>query len=151
MQMIKNINKIFEPIKTVELNYVSGDFFPHVEIREGIVCYDEEVDPSCLLHEIGHLALLPSYIRCQVDGNVEAIDYEEKDEIYFTGNENHIIIWQYFVSKQLNFPSEYSLLENSDIDFVKSHFIKKSYKIFENLNMGFDLKTKTFKNIVGKE
>lgn len=91
-----------------------------------------------------------TFIRNKIDGDVDDVNCEEKDKIYFTGNENHIIIWQYFVSRQLKFPSEYKLLENNDIDCIKSHLIKKSYNIFESLNMGFDLKSKTFKNIVGQ-
>lgn len=150
--MITNeeLRQIFAPLEIIEVNYVSGSFFPNVGIKQGAIHYDKEVAFECLLHEIGHLALLPEDVRKKIDGDVDltAEQQSESGQFYFQGNEDHLIVWQKCVTEQLNLPKYAKYLEESDKDCYKN--INKDFvaHLFNKLGMGFDPESKTFTNIV---
>ena len=147
--MIGNLNKLFHPLEITELNYVSGDFFPHVEIRNGKIYFDDEVEDACLLHEIGHLALLPSHIRKRINGDVELAETADQAlEPYFTGNEDHLIVWQKRVTDQLHLSLEAQYLERSDAQCYYNIDREAVIELFNVLEMGFDSVSGTFEKVV---
>ncbi len=94
-------------------------FIKYCAIINGAVYYNsEKCEPSILLHEIGHLAVLPSEIRKYIDGDVELsllecyendimeeLGYEsvytEKFNKLIHGDEEAIMAWQYCVARYL--------------------------------------------------
>ena len=54
---------------------VAGDsFLPGVRIESGCLVYDPDqiISPGDLLHEAGHIAIVPSRLRGQLSGNIDA-------------------------------------------------------------------------------
>lgn len=64
-------------LKSEKVTATSG-LLPEIEIREGRVLYTSSCHPGDLLHEAGHLALLPSRWRGWVNGDVS----ESSERIY---------------------------------------------------------------------
>ena len=56
-------------------------FFPNVWIDTGIVYYNEKTHPGDLLHELGHLAVTPSWLRPCIKGDVENWVYDTSEEM----------------------------------------------------------------------
>lgn len=54
-------------------------FFPNIWIDCGIVYYNEKTHPGDLLHELGHLAVTPSWLRPYISGDIE--DWDDSPEI----------------------------------------------------------------------
>lgn len=148
-----DLNKEFYPIKFHKVEYVDGDFFPHVEIEKGEIIYDDEADDASLLHETGHLALLPNNIRGEITGDIDdSLADEEGNRFYATGNEGHIIVWQFYIVRQLGIPEylwqQYQLLEQSDFKCITFQTIRNSANIYNELKMGFNFKKLRFDSIV---
>jgi hypothetical protein len=83
-------------------------FFPDIWLDRGKVYYNEKTHPGDLLHELGHLAVTPSWLRPYLKGNVEdwtyntsaemqALEDEHKDDPFFGcyGDEMAAIAWSY--------------------------------------------------------
>jgi hypothetical protein len=51
---------------------VHDSFLPHVRISKGEIVYDTQADVSDLLHEAGHVALIPAKYRHLCDGDMDA-------------------------------------------------------------------------------
>lgn len=56
-------------LKTIERTGSTG-FLDHVDIEDGAILYDAEALPSDLLHEAGHLAIMPPAARPFANGNL---------------------------------------------------------------------------------
>lgn len=61
----------------LEINFDS--FLPNVWITQGIVYYNSLTHPGDLLHELGHVAVTPSWLRSDLKGN---LDWEENPELW---------------------------------------------------------------------
>lgn len=95
-------------------------FIDNCWINYGEVFYEPtKCEPHNLLHEIGHLALLPSEIREYINGDVEEClgfcydanimlelgyedPYSEKYSRLVNATEDAVLAWEYCVAKHLN-------------------------------------------------
>jgi hypothetical protein len=53
-------------------------FLPRVWIKNGIVYYDKWTHPGNLLHDLGHIAVTPSWLRLHLSGN---LDWSQSPEL----------------------------------------------------------------------
>ena len=76
----------------------AGTFLPGVVLRDGGVVYDPEggLHPGDLLHEAGHLALLPPAKRGVAGGDLTEQFPEE------AGAEIGVILWSFFACRHLD-------------------------------------------------
>jgi hypothetical protein len=79
-----------------------GSFLPGLRIRRGELAYDPQrlLWPGDLLHEAGHLAVLPAALRAQADD-----DLKELPEADF-GGEQEALAWAYAAACALGLPLE---------------------------------------------
>ena len=79
-----------------------GSFLPGVRIRQGALEYDPHrlQWPGDLLHEAGHLAVLPAALRGQADDDLQGLDEAE-----FAG-ELEALAWAYAASVAIGLPLE---------------------------------------------
>ncbi|MES2382762.1 MAG: hypothetical protein V4538_17075 [Bacteroidota bacterium] len=87
----------------IETNYMQIDeptFLPGILIKEGVIHIDTDklLYPGDLLHESGHLAVIPKNERTLVGGNLG----EAKDEQTAMGEELMSIAWSYAAITYLN-------------------------------------------------
>lgn len=63
-------------IDVIEMPLEKDTFIPGIYIENGKLLVDEEklLYPGDLLHEAGHIAMIPSHLRCYANGNVGQID-----------------------------------------------------------------------------
>ncbi len=63
-------------IEVIEKPFNEETFIPGIYIEKGKLLVDEEklLYPGDLLHEAGHIAMVPSHLRCYATGNVGKID-----------------------------------------------------------------------------
>lgn len=74
----QELNKI--GLHTVRDEKATG-FLEKVEIRKGGLLYQRDATVSSLLHEAGHLAIIPAYFRRQADNDIEEVIYKMMDYI----------------------------------------------------------------------
>lgn len=77
-------------------------FLPGIEIVDGALVYDVEklLYPGDLLHEAGHIALIPKVHRHKVSGNL-------KDQSFTDGGEEiAAMLWSYAACMQIGLPPE---------------------------------------------
>ena len=146
--MLNNLEEIFAPLKFHKRDQIEGSFFPHVEIHKGEIYFDEEVGLEFLLHEIGHLALVPARIRGYISGSMDSVGSNGFYEFFFTDNEDHLIVWQREITDQLNLPEYCKYLEKSDEECYSIIDKKEVSQLFNRLGMGYNLTNKTFSHIV---
>jgi hypothetical protein len=85
-------------------------FFSNIWIDCGIVYYNQKTHPGDLLHELGHLAVTPSWLRPYVSGDIE--DWDDSQEICILaeqhkddpcfgcyGDEVAAIVWSYVAAQ----------------------------------------------------
>lgn len=53
-------------------------FLPRVWVKNGIVCYDKWTHPGNLLHDLGHLAVTPSWLRPHLN---EDLDWSQSPDL----------------------------------------------------------------------
>lgn len=84
-------------IVTVPRKMAGSTFLPGIKIENGKLFYDpdEMAFPGDLLHEAGHLAVMPAAERCSLSGNVG--DGDENA----LGNEIAAILWSYAAVKHI--------------------------------------------------
>ena len=73
---------------------------PNIYIRNGVIEYTLEATWQDLLHEAGHMAVIPSSIRSLMSDNLEASDEvlgsdPATYELYMAGSEAGVISWSY--------------------------------------------------------
>lgn len=78
-------------------------FLPGLEVVAGEIVIDESQlrYPGDILHEAGHIAVLPSDKRKQFSGNVKAVLPEHE------GDELAVILWTFAAAKHLGLPLDY--------------------------------------------
>ncbi|SFE15794.1 hypothetical protein [Paracidovorax konjaci] len=87
------------PVREAELP--EGCFLPGVRIEHGGLCMDMARLrwPGDLLHEAGHLAVVPAALRAQVDGALEALPSVEH------GGETEATAWAWAAMRHLGLDS----------------------------------------------
>ncbi|MCC6410237.1 MAG: hypothetical protein IT270_01180 [Saprospiraceae bacterium] len=80
----------------------STSFLPGVEIVNGTLVYDEDTlaYPGDLLHEAGHIALIPAEFRTRLSGNVTENGFTDG------GEEIGVMLWTYAACKAAGIPPE---------------------------------------------
>lgn len=88
-------------IKTSAAILTEATFLPGIKIQGGEIVYDPEKleFPSDLLHEGGHIAVVPSNERSKLNGNIG--DGNENA----MGDEIAAILWSYAAIKHINLPA----------------------------------------------
>jgi hypothetical protein len=85
----------------VSEGHVSADsFLPAMEIVNGGIVYDPEslIYPGDLLHEAGHIALLPGEHRNKVSGNMKEQSFTDG------GEEIAVMLWSYAACLAIGLP-----------------------------------------------
>lgn len=80
----------------------STSFLPGVELMEGVLIIDKDrlCYPGDVLHEAGHLAVLPSTDRPKASGDL-------RDEFpQYAGLEMGVLCWSYLAAQHLDIPIE---------------------------------------------
>ncbi len=92
------IRRIGLPIEETEIS--EPTFLPGTEIRDGVLRYDpgKLLYPGDLLHEAGHLALVPAAERPVTGGNVADGDPNRH------GDEMAVMLWTYAAALELDIP-----------------------------------------------
>lgn len=93
-QKNKIIHIVADALNTIgliaRLNENASGFLEKINIKEGVLEYQETATPSNLLHEAGHLACLPPKLRVIVNNDISDIEdivqKEMKDRFKETGN-----------------------------------------------------------------
>jgi len=86
---------------SVSMGPVSADsFLPGIEIIKGGIVYDPEklFYPGDLLHEAGHIALLPGEHRNKVSGNMKEQSFTDG------GEEIAVMLWSYAACLSIGLP-----------------------------------------------
>lgn len=93
---------ISEFIRSIGISVVPGivpgnTFLPGIEIVEGALVYDEDAMeyPGDLLHEAGHIALIPAAFRTKLSGNVAEHEFTDG------GEEIGVMLWTYAACKAI--------------------------------------------------
>ncbi|MBK8556061.1 MAG: hypothetical protein IPL65_09985 [Lewinellaceae bacterium] len=96
MSKADQILKIVAFIESIGINVQEGQvsaqsFLPGVEIVQGALVYDANAlhYPGDLLHEAGHIALVPGHLRKQLSGNVTDLKLTDG------GEEMGVMLWTY--------------------------------------------------------
>lgn len=87
----------------VQDSEVDGFLF-HVCIQKGVLIFDPRVDSGDLLHEAGHLAILPPACRSNFSGNIdnylEVLNFDADERLLYC-NDQAAIAWSYFAAKEI--------------------------------------------------
>ncbi len=80
----------------------TNSFLPGVEIVNGQLVYDENIleYPGDLLHEAGHIALVPEVHRQKLSGNVAEHEFTDN------GEEIGVMLWTYAACRSVGLPPE---------------------------------------------
>lgn len=85
-------------IETQETKIHEATFLPGICIKNGVLLFDStKIYPGDLLHEAGHIALMPSKHRIKLSGDVDKIE-----ELGNDGLEIGAICWSYAAAKYLD-------------------------------------------------
>lgn len=73
-----SLDRVIEALEAIGLEVSRGEvgdsFLPHVHIKNGSLLVEEGAHPTDVLHEAGHLAVLPACLRANATGNIEDIE-----------------------------------------------------------------------------
>lgn len=94
------IEDIGIPIKEGEAN--DQTFLPGIEIVNGGIVYNNEklLYPGDLLHEAGHISLVPAEFRPKTSGNMKDLDFSTD------GEEIGVLLWTYAACLHIGLPPE---------------------------------------------
>jgi hypothetical protein len=94
------IKEVGIPITKGEIN--EQTFLPGIEIINGGLVYDPEklLYPGDLLHEAGHIALVPAEFRHKTSGNMKDLDFSSD------GEEIGVMLWSYAACLQIGLPPQ---------------------------------------------
>lgn len=97
LQFLDRINLNYKECTLAEESFLDG-----VLIKNGVVCFDSKqlLSPGDILHEAGHLALLPPDKRAIANGNI-AEQFPEEE-----GSEMAVILWTWLAAQQLEIAPE---------------------------------------------
>ncbi len=107
----------------------ASGFIDGVELIEGGLRVDPKASPSCLLHEAGHLAVVPAQFRHYLNGNIanglirafeeiEARGLPGDDPLYrkmLQAGDTEATAWAWAVGKALDIPEEL-IIRDEDYD-----------------------------------
>jgi hypothetical protein len=82
----KDVSKIIR--KSIsEINRYS--FLSNVWVKKGIIYYNDLAHPGDLLHELGHLAVTPSWLRLELSENLEETGFAHQNSFFQNRKCNH--------------------------------------------------------------
>ena len=89
-------------IPVTEGKVIDGSFLPGIEIANGGLIYDPEklTYPGDMLHEAGHIAVMPNSVRHKATGNLK------EQNISTDGEEIAAILWSYAACLHIGLPPE---------------------------------------------
>lgn len=102
-------------------------FLPNICIKKGGIVYNEKVDVADILHEVGHIAIMPSKYRGLCSGDMDRSiakifnlaekdgDFEIGSPMYYgliQASEAEATAWAYAVGKHLEIPDEEIILDD---------------------------------------
>jgi hypothetical protein len=95
-RIVNFIEEVGLPVRQDEI--AGPTFMAGMDIQDGVLVVDEAklVHPGDLLHEAGHLAIVPQEKRVTLNGDVQSEPHEEMSAI----------AWSWAALKHLNLPAE---------------------------------------------
>lgn len=107
MENASLLQRICSFIKEVGIPVTEGEindqtFLPGIEIVNGGLVYDSEklLYPGDLLHEAGHIALVPAKFRDKTSGNMKDLDFSTD------GEEIGVLLWTYAACLHIGLPPQ---------------------------------------------
>jgi hypothetical protein len=94
------LEKIGIPVSVGKVS--QGSFLPGIEIVCGAIVYDPEtfLHPGDMLHEAGHIALIPAEHRSKVSGNMAEQTFTDG------GEEIAVLLWSYAACLFIGLPPD---------------------------------------------
>lgn len=122
---------VFEFLRSIglmaEWKAGASGFIEGVEIRDGILLVDPHARASALLHEAGHLAIIPSSFRGMAQSNIDGVIRTMLESISFTDPDSPLCraamqcsdpeatAWAWAAGKHLKIP-ETLIIQNDEYD-----------------------------------
>jgi len=143
------LDKVIKTLNEIGLNAILDEattdgFLKNIHIKQGVIFVNSKCDISAILHEAGHLALLPKQYRLQVSGDVSIIQKKMCKEIDWTNPQNQ----QYLYADDTE-ATAWAWAFGKYLDIPEDKIIPKSVYQNNGLDIRYGLKHNTYLGIHG--